>query len=516
MSFFLKNNLYRSKITPQTLIYCSKIVGSLWHSLCFFVLCNLKIYTDMIKNTKHSTATTAVYGSEEMVTPAPTTTIPEGMTTPEIAYNMVKDETYAQTQPRLNLATFVTTYMDEYATRLMNEAISMNYIDQTEYPRVAVMASRCINILANLWHTPEKSESKCGALGIGSSEACMLGGVAAWLRWRKRRMAEGKPVDKPNLVMSSGMQVVWEKFCQLWQIELRQIPLTREKRTLCIEEALKHCDENTICIVPIAGVTWTGLNDDIEALDKALEEYNARTGYHIPIHVDAASGGFILPFVSPETRWDFRLKNVISISTSGHKFGLVYPGLGWVIWRDKSYLPDEMNFSVNYLGAEVTQVGLNFSRPAAQILGQYYNFIRYGFEGYKEVQSASMEIAKYCHEKIGKMKCFSNYSKSVDNPLFIWYMNSEYDKTAKWTLYDLQAVLQQSGWMVPAYTMPKSMEDLVVMRVVVRQGMTRDMADMLLGDIENAVNEFDKLKYPTTSRIAYEKREKQFGKVFTH
>ena len=334
-----------------------------------------------MSNTKHSTATTAVYGSEEMARPAPTMTIPEHSTTPEIAYRMVKDETYAQTQPRLNLATFVTTYMDDHATRLMNEAIAINYIDQTEYPRVAVITSRCINIIANLWNSPEEGESKTGAVGIGSSEACMLGGVAAWLRWRKRRMDDGKPYDKPNLVMSSGMQVVWEKFCQLWQIELRQVPLTNENRTLSAKEALKHCDENTICIVPIAGVTWTGLNDDIATLDHELDAYNKMTGYDIPIHVDAASGGFILPFVNPEWKWDFRLKWVKSISTSGHKFGLVYPGLGWVIWRDKSYLPDEMSFSVNYLGSEVTQVGLNFSRPAAQILGQYYNFIRLGWEG---------------------------------------------------------------------------------------------------------------------------------------
>ncbi|MBR2428405.1 MAG: glutamate decarboxylase [Alistipes sp.] len=467
-------------------------------------------------NTKHSTATTAVYGSEEMLRPAPTMTIPEHPTTPEIAYRMVKDETYAETQPRLNLATFVTTYMDEHATRLMNEAVSMNYIDQTEYPRVAVMASRCINILANLWNTPEKGESKTGALGIGSSEACMLGGVSAWLRWRKRRQAEGKPYDKPNLVMSAGMQVVWEKFCQLWQIELRQVPLTREHRTLCPKEAIKLCDENTICVVPIAGVTWTGLNDDIEALDKELERYNAATGYNIPIHVDAASGGFILPFISPDTKWDFRLKWVASISTSGHKFGLVYPGLGWVIWRDKSMLPDEMSFSVNYLGAEVTQVGLNFSRPAAQVLGQYYNFIRLGREGYHDVQRNSMEIARYCHQRIGDMECFENYSSEVVNPLFVWSLAEEYEKRAKWTLYDLQAVLQQSGWMVPAYSMPKDIEDMTVMRIVIRQGMSRDMADMLLKDIENGVAELEKLKYPTTSRLQWEAKEKQCGKVFTH
>ena len=457
-----------------------------------------------------------VYGSEAMVHPAPTMTIPEDMTSPEIAYRMVKDETFAQTQPRLNLATFVTTYMDDYATRLMNESIAMNYIDQTEYPRVAVMAARCINIIANLWNTPERGDSKTGAVGIGSSEACMLGGVAAWLRWRERRMKAGKSVDKPNLVMSAGMQVVWEKFCQLWQIELRQVPLTRENRTLSPKEALKYCDENTICIVPIAGVTWTGLNDDIEALDRELDEYNRATGHDIPIHVDAASGGFILPFVAPEKRWDFRLKWVYSISTSGHKYGLVYPGLGWVVWRDKSLLPKEMSFSVNYLGAEVTQVGLNFSRPASQILGQYYNFIRLGREGYRRVQENAMEIARYCHRRIGEMHCFENYATEVVNPLFVWCMKEEYNKSAKWTLYDLQAVLQQSGWMVPAYSLPKDIDDIVVMRIVVRQGMSRDMADMLMRDIESGVRELEKLKYPTTSRQQYERQERQLGRVFTH
>ena len=475
-----------------------------------------------IKNTlimkQNNTPATDVLKSEtkSTLTMAPAETIPQHPTSPEQAYRLVKDETYPQTQPRLNLATFVTTYMDEYATKLMNEAINVNYIDETEYPRVAVMCGRCINIVANLWHSPEKAKWKCGALGIGSSEACMLGGVAALLRWKARRKAEGKSCENPNLVMSSAYQVVWEKFCQLWSVEMREVPLTHECPTLDVKKAIEMCDENTICIVPIAGVTWTGLNDDIEALDKALDAYNQKTGYNIPIHVDAASGGFILPFVKPDLKWDFRLKWVWSISTSGHKYGLVYPGLGWVVWRDKSYLPEQMSFSVNYLGANITQVGLNFSRPAAQILGQYYNFIRYGFEGYREIQEASMKIAEYCHERIGKMKCFANYSKCVDNPLFIWHMDPEYDKTAKWTLYDLQATLQQSGWMVPAYTMPKSIEDMVVMRVVVRQGMTRDMADMLLTDIENAVAGFDKLRYPTTSRLAYEKREKQCGKVFTH
>ena len=458
----------------------------------------------------------SIFGSKVMREPAPAERIPQHRTRAEIAYQMVKDETFPQTQPRLNLATFVTTYMDDYGTKLMNEAVGINYIDETEYPRVAVMCGRCINMVANMWNTPEKGDWKTGAVGIGSSEACMLGGVAAWLRWRERRKAEGKPYDKPNLVMSTAYQVVWEKFCQLWQIEMRTVPITHDHPTLNIDAALDMCDENTICIVPIMGVTWTGMNDDVEALNTALDEYNGRTGYNIPIHIDAASGGFILPFLNPEKKWDFRLKWVYSISTSGHKYGLVYPGLGWVVWKDKKYLPKDMSFSVNYLGASISQVGLNFSRPAAQILAQYYNFIHLGVEGYTEIHSNSMDIAKYCHKAISKMPCFKNYSETLENPLFIWTMDPDYEKGAKWTLFDLQDKLMQSGWMVPAYTMPKDIEDMVVMRIVVRQGMSRDMADMLIEDITNAVAELEKLEYPTPTRIAAQKTEKQKGKVYTH
>lgn len=409
-------------------------------------------------NFREGDAKTSIFGSNEMLKPSPVDRIPDAPTTPEIAYQMVKDETFAQTQPRLNLATFVTTYMDDYATKLMNEAININYIDETEYPRIAVMNAKCINIMANLWNSPEEEKWKSGALAIGSSEACMLGGVAAWLRWRKKRQAEGKPTDKPNFVISSGFQVVWEKFAQLWQIEMREVPLTLEKTTLDPVEALKMCDENTICIVPIEGVTWTGLNDDVETLDKALDEFNKKTGYDIPIHVDAASGGFILPFLDPHKKWDFRLKWVLSISTSGHKFGLVYPGLGWVVWKDKKYLPDE----------------------------------------------------------IGKMAPFVNYSDHVENPLFIWYMKPDYAKTAKWTLYDLQDKLKQGGWMVPAYTLPENIQNYVVMRIVVRQGFSRDMADMLLNDIRDAVASLEKLEYPTNTRIAQDKNIEVKGSVFTH
>ena len=467
-------------------------------------------------NLRQGDAKSDAFGTNAMLNPAPEQKIPDGPTIPTVAYQMVKDETFAQTQPRLNLATFVTTYMDEYATKLMNEAINVNYIDETEYPRVAVMCQKCINIVANLWNTPEKNRWKAGALAIGSSEACMLGGIAAWKRWIERRKKAGKPYDKPNFVISAGYQVVWEKFASLWNIEMRQVPLSEEHVTLDIDQAIKMCDENTICVVAIQGVTWTGLNDDVEALDAALEKYNAETGNEVCIHVDAATGGYILPFLFPEKKWDFRLKWVLSISTSGHKFGLVYPGLGWVVWKDKQYLPGDMAFTVDYLGAEVTQVGLNYSRPAAQILGQYYQFIRLGFEGYKAIQYNSLTIAKYLHDQLAAMPEFVNYSDDVPNPIVVWKMKPEVQAEAKWTLYDLQDKLQMKGWMVPAYAMPVNIETTVVMRVLCKQGFSRDMCDQLINDIKSAVEELNALEYPTTTRIAMEKNVPLKKKSFNH
>ncbi len=465
---------------------------------------------------ENSNSKTTIFSAPAMKRSMPVSELNKEPISPEVAYEMIHQEILSQTRPELNLATFVTTYMDDYGTKLFNESANINFIDETEYPRIALMSARCINILANLWNTPQSDEWKCGALAGGSSEACMLGGVAAWLRWRDARKAEGKPYDSPNFVISAGLQVVWEKFSQLWQIEMRTVPLGEQHITLNVEAAIDLCDENTICVVGIAGVTWTGLNDDIEALNTALDKYNTKTGHNIPIHVDGASGGFILPFLNPKAKWDFRLKWVYSISTSGHKFGLVYPGIGWVVWRGEEYLPKSMAFSVNYLGANITQVGLNFSRPAAQVLAQYYQFVRLGFDGFKAVQETSMEIARHLHQRIGDMPQFSNYSQEVVNPLFVFTLSREYEAEAKWTLFDLQARLQQSGWLVPAYSMPDNISKTVVMRIVARYGFNRDMADELLGDIATAVAEFEQLDYPTQTRIAAQKGEKVKEKVSNH
>ncbi|MDE7095859.1 MAG: glutamate decarboxylase, partial [Muribaculaceae bacterium] len=235
------------------------------------------------------------------------------------------------------------------------------------------------------------------------------------------------------------------------------------------------------------------------------------------IHIDAASGVFIIPFLFPEKKWDFRLKWVLSISTSGHKFGLVYPGLGWVVWKDKKYLPDDMAFTVDYLGAEVTQVGLNYSRPAAQILGQYYQFIRLGFEGYKNIQYNSLMVARYLKQQVSAMEPFMPYAdEELPNPIFVWRMKPDFQASAKWTLYDLQDKLAQKGWMVPAYAMPANIENMIVMRVLCKQGFSRDMADQLLSDIQFAVNELNQLEYPTNTRIAMEKNIPLKSSMFNH
>lgn len=327
----------------------------------------------------------------------------------------------------------------------------------------------------------------------------MLGGIAALKRWQKRRREQGLPTDRPNFVISSCFQVVWEKFAIYWDVELRAVPVTLDKLSLSAEDIEAYCDENTICVVPIMGVTITGFNEDVKGIDAALEKINSKNGWEIPIHVDAATGGFILPFTDPKCEWDFRLKWVLSISTSGHKYGLVYPGVGWVIWKDKSLLPSEMNFEVNYLGSMVPSISINFSRPANQVLAQYYQIIRLGFEGYRSVQQSSLDVCLYLRKRLKEFGIFEFLSDDNPNPLFVWRMTD--DKDRKWTLYDLSDALHTQGWQVPAYTMPEAMSDVVIMRLVIRQGTTMDLADLLIDNIRVCIDKLDALKEPTNTAL---------------
>lgn len=456
---------------------------------------------------------TPIFGTSEEFRVAPKFEMPENSMSGEVAYQLVHDEAMLDGNSRLNMATFVTTWMDDYARRIMTENMDKNMIDKTEYPQTAEIERRCVNILAKLWNSPEKPYCT-GTSTVGSSEACMLGGISALKRWQKRRRAQNLPIDKPNFIISTCMQVVWEKFAIYWDVEMRMVPVTADKITMKAEDVVKLCDENTICVVPIQGVTITGLNDDVKELDEALDKLNKEKGWEICIHVDAATGGFILPFIDPDTVWDFRLKWVLSISTSGHKFGLVYPGVGWVVWKDKQYLPEEMNFAVNYLGANIPSISINFSRPGNQVLAQYYQFLRLGMEGYRQIQQNCIDICLYLKEQLNDMGIFEFFSDDMPNPLFIWKLKD--DPNRKWTLYDLSDGVHTEGWQVPAYTMPKDMEDVIIMRVVVRQGTSKDLADLLLQDMRVNIDRLNQLEEPTNSAIQWNKKQPLPPRGFNH
>ncbi|MFB7113655.1 glutamate decarboxylase [Streptomyces sp. NPDC056291] len=412
---------------------------------------------------------------------------------PETAYQLVHDEAMLDGNARLNLATFVGTWMDDEARRLYTETFDKNMIDKDEYPSTAAIEERCWKIIADLWHAPDPAAS-IGCSTVGSSEACMLGGLALKRRWQEARRAQGKSADCPNLVMSSAVQVAWEKFCNYWDVEPRFVPISEQHKTLDGFKLREYVDENTIGVVSILGVTYTGMYEPVAQLNAALDEIQRDTGLDIPIHVDGASGAMVAPFLQPDLAWDFRVPRVASINTSGHKYGLVYPGMGWVVWRSRDLLPDSLVFKVSYLGGDMPTFALNFSRPGAQVLLQYYQFLRLGREGYREVQQASQDVAKFLAERIGAMDAFELWNDASDIPVFAWRHASGHTKN--WTLYDLSDRLRQEGWLVPAYPMPDNLADMTVQRIVVRNGLSMDLACALLKDIEESVHYLDRFAQP--------------------
>lgn len=412
---------------------------------------------------------------------------------PETAYQIVHDEIALDGNARLNLATFVTTWMEPSAERLYAESVDKNMIDKDEYPQTAAIEERCVRILADLWHSPDPHNTM-GVSTTGSSEACMLGGLALKRRWQNARKKQEKPIDQPNIVFSSAVQVVWEKFANYWDVEPRYVNITPDHPYLDPDRVLAAVDENTIAVVPILGETYTGLYEPVAAIAKALDELQARTGLDIPIHVDAASGGFIAPFLQPDLVWDFRLARVKSINVSGHKYGLVYPGIGWIIWREAEDLPEELIFRVSYLGGNMPTFALNFSRPGSQVLLQYYNFLRLGKEGYYEVQKASQAVAHFLSKAILNMGPFELFTDGSDIPVFAWGLKEGY--TSNWNLYDLSRQLRTFGWQVPAYPLPPDMEEVTIMRIVVRNGFSMDLAQLFLMNLKQAVSYLDSMDGP--------------------
>lgn len=414
--------------------------------------------------------------------------LPESMMDAEIAYRICHDEMELDHNPLLNLASFVTTQMDEHADRLIKENLNKNYVDHKEYPQLEVIQERCVNIIANLFNAPDNEEA-LGVVTIGSSEAVMLAGLSMKRRWQQERRQS--PLDKPNMVMGAEVQVVWEKFCNYFEVEARYVPVSKDQYIMTPEDMMKHVDHNTIGVMGILGTTYTGQYEPIKEICAALDKYQEDTGIDIPVHVDAASGGFVAPFLSPDLEWDFRLPRVVSINTSGHKYGLVYPGVGWAIWRHKKYIPDDLVFHLNYLGADQITFTLNFSRGGSHILAQYYNFLRLGFEGYKGIMTylteLSLEFRHGLKKLLGEHVEFLSTPDAV--PLVTWRFHNE----TKYTSFDISGELEKKGWVVPAYTMPANIEDMNVMRVVFREGFNQDLVHALLGDIKEIIEEFEKI-----------------------
>jgi glutamate decarboxylase len=421
---------------------------------------------------------------------------------PGTAYQIVHDETMLDGNARLNLATFVGTWMDDEATRLYSETFDKNMIDKDEYPQTAAIEEYCLRIIADLWNAPDPQNS-IGTSTIGSSEACMLAGLAFKRRWQKARRAAGQSTEKPNLVMSSAVQVCWEKFCAYFEVEPRFVPVSEEHPVLdgsAFDDTASYVDENTIGVVAIMGVTYTGAYEPVAEIAAALDALQARTGLDVPIHIDGASGAMVAPFLQPHTVWDFRLERVHSINTSGHKYGLVYPGLGWVVWRTKDLLPEELIFTVDYLGGQMPTFALNFSRPGAQVLLQFYLFLRLGREGYRAVQQASQDVAVFLAKGVAAIDAFELMSDGTDIPVFAWRLTPGH--TDKWNLDHLSMRLRSRGWLVPAYPMPDNLADLRVMRIVVRNGLSLDLAASLLGVIEDEVAYLDALEGPMPAERA--------------
>ena len=427
-----------------------------------------------------------MYARHSLLGPMPRHKIPAQGMAPSTAYNLIHDELILDGSSRFNLATFCSTWMEPEAHRLMAETFDKNMIDKDEYPQTAELEMRCVHMLADLWSAPEPDKT-IGASTIGSSEACMLGGLALKWAWRRNREQAGrKDAERPNMVMGSNTQVCWHKFARYWDVEPREVPLEGGEVVTDPERAAAACDENTIGVVSVLGSTFTGHYENVRALSDALDRLQERTGLDIPIHVDGASGGFVAPFLQPELQWDFRLPRVKSINTSGHKYGLVYPGVGWIVWRTKADLDPALIFRVDYLGGSMPTLAINFSRPASQIVAQYYNLIRLGRAGYRAVHEACREVATELAAEIAELGPFKVLSTGQDLPVVSWSLKEQ----TNWSLYDLSDRLRDRGWQVPSYRMPANRQEMVIQRAVVRNGFSHDLAGMLVKDMRRHLDWF--------------------------
>ncbi len=455
------------------------------------------------KTGKYYSGHVSTYSDRYMEREIPKYEMPSKGMPANAAYQLIHDETNLDGNPSLNLASFVTTWMEPEAGKLMMESLNKNFIDHDEYPQTEVIHQRVVNMLGRLFNAPKQKEF-IGTGTIGSSEAIMLGLLAHKFSWRNSMKKKGKKHDKPNIVMGADVHTVWDKFARYFDVEPRIIPMEPGRYTIGPKEVEKYIDENTICVGAILGTTFTGQADDIEGINRLLLKIKKKKGWDIPIHVDGASGGFVAPFVHKKLKWDFRLAQVKTINVSGHKYGLVYPGLGWLLFRDKSALPDDIVFKVNYLGGEMPTYTLNFSRGSATVLAQYYNMIRLGKDGYTRIMKNSMGNAQHLAKQIKKTGKFEMLSVAQVIPVVTFQLKGN----PGFTVYDLSRKLRERGWIVPAYTLPKDADKIAILRVVVKENFSRDMADIFFDDLMDAYSDLKKIK-PKKEKQGKHKAEKR-------
>ncbi|ANC30452.1 glutamate decarboxylase [Isoptericola dokdonensis] len=428
-----------------------------------------------------------MFGNRFAIEEVPTSSFPTGGMSAVDAMRLVGEDLALEGDPARNLATFVTTWMEPEAQRVIAANLHRNFIDHAEYPRTAEIEQRCIRMLADLFHAPGETT---GARTQGSSEAIMLGALSLKWNWRKRRESAGASTSSPNLVFGGDVHVVWEKFCRYFDVEPRIVPLKPGKYTIGPEDVAPHVDENTIGVAAVLGTTFTGHKDDVVGIDQLLVRLKQERGIDVPLHVDAASGGFVWPFLYPDSPWDFRLEQVRSINVSGHKFGLVYPGIGWLIFRERSDLAPELVFEENYLGKTDATFTLNFSTGSAMVLAQYYNLVRYGRHGYTYVMRNMQLNARVLAEKLQAMGRFELIGADEEQLPLVAFRLAEpqaYDE------FDIAWQLSaERGWMVPAYTLPPDAQDVTIMRALVKQTLSREHVDTLARDIEEACATLDK------------------------
>ncbi|HEX7430443.1 MAG TPA: glutamate decarboxylase [Mycobacterium sp.] len=447
----------------------------------------------MSRKRSHAPQISPAYTGRLSTAPIPSLRLPEECLDPAAAYRFIHDELMLDGSSRLNLATFVTTWMDPEAEKLMAETFDKNMIDKDEYPATAAIEQRCVCMVADLFHADDLRDddpaSAAGVSTIGSSEAVMLGGLALKWRWREK-VGEGWKGRTPNLVMGSNVQVVWEKFCRYFDVEPRYLPMEEGRYVITPQQVLDNIDEDTIGVVAILGTTFTGELEPISEICAALDKHAADEGVDVPVHVDAASGGFVVPFLQPDLQWDFRLPRVVSINVSGHKYGLTYPGIGFVVWRSHEHLPEDLVFRVNYLGGDMPTFTLNFSRPGNQVIGQYYNFLRLGHAGYKQIMQTLTQTARWLGDQLRASEHFEIISDGSAIPVVSYRLAGD----RGYTEFDVSHALRAYGWQVPAYTMPENATDIAVLRIVVREGFSMDLARALRDDTITALDHLDTLK----------------------